>query len=317
MSSLRSHARSWLLAAGLLCGTWLAAQPRLIFDTDFGGDADDLGALVMLHHFIDRGECELLAVMCWSTEAYAVPAIDAVNHYYGRPNLPIGARQGATYHEAWNYSRSIAETLPHDLGRGQAPDATVLYRRLLAGSPDQSVTIVTVGPLKNIELLLRSGPDSLSPLSGTALIRRKVREFVIMGGHFPEGENEWNFDGGMPGVTAYVLDNLPTPVTFTGFEVGNALRAGRAFNALDPQTPLYLGFHHFSNHAPWMTPAPDGRITDNACFDQTAVLYAVRGGLGEYWEQSPPGACLPGATGGNRWTNAPDGRHTYLRLTAP
>ncbi len=47
------------------------AQTRIIFDTDFGIDADDLGALAMLHHFVDKNECELAAVMCWSTEQYA------------------------------------------------------------------------------------------------------------------------------------------------------------------------------------------------------------------------------------------------------
>ncbi len=31
-------------------------QAQLIFDTDLGGDVDDLGALAMLHHFVDKGE---------------------------------------------------------------------------------------------------------------------------------------------------------------------------------------------------------------------------------------------------------------------
>ena len=35
------------------------AQTRIIFDTDIGGDADDLGALAMLHHFVDSKECKL------------------------------------------------------------------------------------------------------------------------------------------------------------------------------------------------------------------------------------------------------------------
>jgi hypothetical protein len=52
-------------------------QVKIIFDTDHGGDADDLGALVMLHNLHNRGECELLAVMSWSTEQYVIPAMDA------------------------------------------------------------------------------------------------------------------------------------------------------------------------------------------------------------------------------------------------
>ena len=59
----------------------ILAQPKIIFDTDFGGDADDFGALAMLYNLMHKGECAILAVMCWSTEKYAVSAIDAVNCY--------------------------------------------------------------------------------------------------------------------------------------------------------------------------------------------------------------------------------------------
>ena len=58
------------------------SQSKIIFDTDFGGDADDLGVLCMLHNCIDKNECELLGIMCRSTEKYAVSAIDAVNRFY-------------------------------------------------------------------------------------------------------------------------------------------------------------------------------------------------------------------------------------------
>jgi hypothetical protein len=62
-------------------------QARIIFNTDFGGDAEDLEVLVMLHHYIDKKECDVLAIMCWSTEMYAVSAIDAVNRYCHHPEI--------------------------------------------------------------------------------------------------------------------------------------------------------------------------------------------------------------------------------------
>ncbi|MFP4366325.1 MAG: hypothetical protein ACLFQA_04445, partial [Bacteroidales bacterium] len=68
------------------------SQVKIIFDTDHGGDADDLGALVILHNLHNRGECELLAVMAWTTEQYVIPAMDAVNRYYGNPDIPMGVR---------------------------------------------------------------------------------------------------------------------------------------------------------------------------------------------------------------------------------
>ena len=49
-----------LLLAFLFLPLLLSGQVKLIYDTDFGGDADDLGALAMLHQFVDRGECRPL-----------------------------------------------------------------------------------------------------------------------------------------------------------------------------------------------------------------------------------------------------------------
>jgi inosine-uridine nucleoside N-ribohydrolase len=290
-------------------------QPAIIFDTDIGGDADDLGALAMLHHFIDRQECDLLAVMCWQTEIYAVSAIDAVNRHYRHPDIPIGARKDSLHHNEWGYNRPIAEKFHHELTHEDVPDAVVLYRQILAGNPDNSITIVTVGPLKNIEDLLKSGADANSPLSGKQLIGRKVKEFVIMGGRYPSGEKEWNFDGGMPGVTKFVIPNLPVPITFTGFEVGLEIKTGEVFNRIDPDTPLYAGFMHFSENAPWMKDQYQGRILDNASFDQTAVLYAVRNGVGKYWDKVTGGTCVPDETGGNTWEKDESSSHAYLKLT--
>jgi inosine-uridine nucleoside N-ribohydrolase len=290
-------------------------QKKIIFDTDFGGDADDLGALAMLNHFIDRKECNLLAVMCWSTEKYAVEAIDAVNRFYGHPDIPIGVRRGTPHYDSASYSKPIADQFPHQVTYDKSPEATPLYRKILAKSKNNSVRIVAVGPLKNIENLLKSGPDEYSRLSGMELVKRKVKEFVIMGGQFPDGKDEWNFNGNMPGVTRFVIANIPVPVIFTGFEVGNAIKTGEVFNDLDTNTPLYVGFMHFSEHAFWMrhlyTP---GRISKNSTFDQTAVLYAIRNGTELYWDKVEGGICVPDDTGGNTWVNQKNSKHAYLKL---
>jgi len=116
----------------------LYSQPAIIFDTDFGGDADDLGALAMLNHFVNRNECELLAIVVWSTEEYAVPAIDAVNTFYGNPDIPRC------------YSKPIADVFEHDLTYESAWEATLLYRKILSRSKDKDAIIVTTGPLKTL-----------------------------------------------------------------------------------------------------------------------------------------------------------------------
>ncbi len=288
--------------------------PKIIFDTDFGGDADDLGALAMLNHFHNRGECELMAVMCWNTEIYSVAAVSAVNGFYGNPDIAIGTRKVAGDHVPWNHSKIIADHFPFQVDKNRAPESTGLYRKLLSEAEASELVIVTVGPLANIMNLIDSGPDEFSTLTGKELIREKVKEFVIMGGQFPSGEKEWNFDGAMPGVTRYVIENIEVPILFSGYEVGVDVKSGEIFNTLPENHPLYKGFMHFSEHSPWLNDQWQGKIYDNSTYDQTAVLYAVRGGLGEYWEEVEGGKCVPDSVGGNTWVQAEGSDHRYLKL---
>lgn len=51
------------------------------------------------------------------------------------------------------------------------------------------------------EIPVESKGDIHSNFDGKTLISKKVKEFVIMGGQYPEGKKEWNFDGNMPGIT--------------------------------------------------------------------------------------------------------------------
>ena len=290
------------------------AQPKIIFDTDFGGDADDLGALVMLHHFMNRGECDLLAVMCWNVEPSAVSAIDAVNRFYGNPEVKIGSRKDSAASIDWQHSKVIADNFPHTLTQATAVESTLMYRRLLAAHEEGEIIIVTVGPLSNIKRLLESQPDEISDLDGKELVNKKVKEFMIMGGQFPKGDREWNFDGNMKGVTKYVIENIKVPTTFSGYEVGLHIKSGEVFNEIDQETPLYKGFYHFSKYCPWLNDQFQGKIYDNSTYDQTAVLYAVRGGLGDYWERVEGGYCLPDSTGGNEWVAGEKTNHSYLKL---
>lgn len=302
----------------LLLSIDLSGQTKIIFDTDFGGDADDLGALAMLNHFQNKDEIDLLSVMCWNTEKYAVSAIDAVNTFYGNPDIPIGFRAGEVQETDWNHTKVLAHNLPHNVTYQKVPEATGLYRSLLGSAEDKSITIVTVGPLMNIKKLIDSKADGYSSLDGAELIATKVKEFVIMGGQFPKGERkEWNFDGNMKGVTKYVLNNLNVPITFLGYEIGVDLKTGEVFNDLPKNTPLYLGFYHFSQYVPWLNHQFKGKIYDNSTYDQTAVLYAVRNGVGSYWVRSEKGSCVPDEEGRNTWEPKGTSNQSYLVLNWP
>ena len=110
----------------------------IIFDTDIGTDVDDAGALAILHIMADRGEAVILATMSANRNRWCVPALDAINTYYGREDIPIGCSRTGPDPELW-YHDSVA-AFPHDLQQSEeAPSAVDLYRRILAAQPDHSV----------------------------------------------------------------------------------------------------------------------------------------------------------------------------------
>ena len=54
-------------------------------------DVDDVVALCTLHALEDNGEVELLAVVHDTAPPPCAGVISAINHWYGRDDIPIGA----------------------------------------------------------------------------------------------------------------------------------------------------------------------------------------------------------------------------------
>jgi inosine-uridine nucleoside N-ribohydrolase len=310
----------------------LAASPaaaqegpvRVIFDTDLGPDADDAGALALLHALADRGEAEILGVACGTTSPWCAPAADAINTYYGHPDLPLGAnKRGGPIggSEEWygdSFNGFVAGHFPNDTRHAEyAEDAVVMYRRLLAAAPDGGVTIVVVGSMSNPAHLLASPPDSLSPLAGRDLVARKVRALSVMGGAYPEGsESNFTVDAA---ATRALVEGWPTPITFSGFEIGEDLMTGARLWETPEASPVRASYHYWDLHfARQFTPAfdPETGIWPHSSFDQTAVLYAVRG-LRDYWTAVTDGHNAIAEDGTNAWLDAPDRAHAYLVEAMP
>src|SRR5690606_28333393 len=93
----RSNMRASAFLLTLLLALVAQAQPAprpIILDTDLGPDSDDAGALAMLHTLESMGEARTLAVLCSTRNPWCAPAADAINTYYGRPDVPIGTLKG-------------------------------------------------------------------------------------------------------------------------------------------------------------------------------------------------------------------------------
>jgi len=316
---IRKRGMGWFVA-GLLAFipdlSAPAAPPvRIIFDTDMAGDVDDVGAIASLHALADLGEAEILAVGISSRNEHVGPCLDAINTWYGRPDIPIGYQRGLQVGYPKDtgetndskYAEAVGKTFPHRLARSSdAPDAALLYRKVLAAQPDASVVIVSVGFLSNLRSLLDTAPDAISPGSGEELVRRKVRLWVCMGGKFPngrfrDGDGEYNLRVDTM-ASLRTLNDWPTPVVFSGFEIGARVFTGKRLRAAPETSPVRAAYLHFNG------------LENRESWDQTAVLYAVRGAA-VYWTESETGLALMhvfGRSGYNEWLPTPRKSHRYL-----
>jgi purine nucleosidase len=280
-----------------------AQQPvRMILDTDMDSDVDDAGALAMLHTLMDHKIVDLLGVIVTSDDPYAPSCTDAINHYFGRPNIPIGVEKGNTMLEQSRYTKQIAAEFPHKIKKyDDAEEATALYRKLLAAQPDSSVVLVTIGHLTNLQRLLESGPCQNSPLNGVELVAKKVKLWSCMGGNYPEGK-EANFYRPDPQSTVVSLAKYPGKVVFSGWELGNKVLTGGQYlkRSIPSDSPVWRAYQLYNDFA--------GRPS----WDQTSILYAVANPE-MYWELEVNGSNTVTEDGSNKWVDGKVGNHSFLK----
>ena len=280
-------------------------KARVIFDTDVGGDIDDAGAFAVMHALADRGEVDILAVGVVNGHPAAVPYADALNTWYGRPDIPVGAIKAKPPFERDLFMAPIVAEYSHDLTHDRAPDVVTLYRKVLAAQPDHSVTMVVVGPATNISQLLDSGPDEHSPLSGVELVRRKVKFYSAGGngdGKLPHGKPGFNYHMDVASARNE-LAKFPAeiPMVQAG-GTGWTLRIGSCYWNAEPRHIVRKSFEHYFKGE---------RDMDRPTWDQLRMLYACRPESRKYFETSPAGNIVIDEQGLLRWTPEPNRGRAY------
>jgi len=329
---------------GLMACVAAAAPVKVIFDTDMLTDFDDVGALACLHALADAGECEILATLSCTRGNASVAAVEVINAYYGRADLPVGCAKeigvlggytGAktkidpkapltdrTGDDGGHYkyrklAQDYASWVKH-LDSDDAPDANLVYRKVLAAAPDKSVVICSVGFLTNLRRLLETKADDISPLDGRALVERKVLRWVAMACNYPYG-GEYNsrFDAESSKI---VLENWPTPVVFSDYQLGYDIYAGRAVaempGARNPVKDVFAGnipsrAEVAADPAKWMRCCFG--MGGRSSWDETAVLVAVRG-PDRYFNLHRGRYRMIGEKGDNEWV-ADEVHGPHLRVT--
>ena len=211
------------------------------------------------------------------------------------------------------------------------PEAVEVYRRVLATAADGSVVVAAIGFATNLDALLRSPADAISPLTGKELVAKKVRLVAWQGGWYPprhrpsdmksrKPEDEFNWGcgrrwfgpslEGCEGTAAYASAAMPPNVEQIFSEVGLLFPTGGSLlDCAPPSNPCRQAL--ITTLKEWDQDPHSGR----ASWDQIVTLMAVRGV-----------AAIGGHTGGeggynmiypngtNHWREGGGGRQSYLAL---
>lgn len=302
-----------------LCALWagaLSAAPvPVIFDTDMNGDCDDAGALALLHALADRGEADIRAVVINVGDAQGCSgaAADAINTYYGRPDIPIGAWHGQARVERKSspFAKALRDEFPHRAkADAELPDATAVLRRTLAAAADHSVVYCSVGALSNLAALLNSPSDEISPLNGHDLVALKIKQAVLMAGGVPSDppvrpEANLRFDSP---AAIQVAREWPTPMIWSQDDVGWAIITGRELQPLPKTNPVRRAYElrPFREHPALEKGKPS--------HDQAAALVAVRGPQPELWNLVARGRVEITPDLQSIWHADPQGPHQRLGI---
>ena len=133
--------RKWIAMCAVCLGAWLHAEPvKVIFDTDMYTDFDDVGALACLHALADEGKCEILATVSSTRGTPSVGVCQAINAWYGRGDIPVGApRESGSRRQRRRATpiRSTSGWSANDLNvSNQATTLLMRMRFIVASWPD-------------------------------------------------------------------------------------------------------------------------------------------------------------------------------------
>ena len=239
------------------------AQPpkRVIFETDFTFDVDDVGALAVIHALADQGQVELVGIGYNEVHEYGLLAIKAVNAWYGRNRIPVAGFKGSLANpDASRYLETVAKQATTQPDSTYS-DAVAMYESVLLEQPNNSVVIVSVGFLNNLYELL---------LSNRELIEKKVAKLVVMGGLVNDDFNLTRHD--LVTKSERVLRDWPTPLVVVDY--GENVLTGMSLVSAAESNPVRVAYDA------WFR----GNITGRPSWDQVAVLYAIYGSS-RYFEE--------------------------------
>jgi len=279
---------------------------KIILDTDMGSDCDDVGALALLHTYANMGKAEIIGCIYSSGKVpFGAGVIEAINIYYGRPDIPIGAYYGNDLGDpvdkmtAQKLAKDTAAFKNNIVYNTDAEEQTRLNRKILAIQEDHSITYLTIGHTKGLYDLLLSVPDDISPLNGFELVEKKIKRWVALGALNANNENrhfvkDWNFFfNGTSRYTKYLVENFPRPVYY--IDAGSDVLTGKSLKSTPSGNIVRTAYRD------WLWEVFEKTLDDQRpSWDLAAVYFTVEG-TGKFLESMGRGWLELDVEKGCRW----------------
>lgn len=262
----------------------------VIFDTDFGPDCDDAGALAVLAYYIKKYDIDFLGAVNCTSNIYANGAIREIGKHCGLGCFAVGQYSGKGFlAKDFKYNKPICEKYKADTN---AESAKEFYKKALGSVADKSVTIIAVGPLSSVAEAINSD---------TELFNQKVYSVVSMGCEFPAGK-EFNIYC-MPEAAATLLEKFHGEIIFCGYEIGSKVIIG--FSDERQNNPLFDAYKLWTNKSA----APYLRESWDLC----TVHFAFEG-CGENYSLSEPVKVRFADDGANRLIPCDSSNCRFVKL---
>lgn len=271
-------------------------QPMLVFlDTDIGPDCDDAAALAILLQLCREGYANIVGITHCTGSPYGLGTIDAICREFdvqvplGTCNNPDFLSDGSALSYTPTVCARFANGYPPDKSQ---PDAVDAFVRAMEGATENSVTMITIGPLNNLARYLTE-PRARS------LMDRCVRRIVMMAGSFVGDMVEWNVQMDVKAMQT-VVNEWKKGLILCPFEAAVDVPAGAPL-ALYPDNPVKTAYILHNN----------GNLTRSA-WDLVTVACAVLEET-EPFTMSAPGILTVSDTGLTRLSENATGNCSIIR----
>lgn len=213
----------------------------VIFETDFCGDVDDVGALAVLCRREIEYNVPLLGVSVNVNRPFIVPAVDSILSFLGHKQIPMTMCEREEERKS-PYLEYLAEKLPADRATTLKTESVVdFYRNILEKAPDHSVCIISVGFFCNMNEALLAMPE---------LFARKIRCVYMMAGCFTPGSTYvgYNINQKLESALQF-LRTCPCQMVFVPHETG--IKSLTDFRGLEGLTdnPIVMAYKIYTNNS--------------------------------------------------------------------